>query len=102
MLRNYIKIAFRYMARDKAYSFINIVGLSVGVACCLLVAFIIAVPVSLYAINQWLENFAYKTPVNISTFILAGTSALLIAVVTVSFQSFKAASVNLVNSLRTE
>jgi putative ABC transport system permease protein len=67
-----------------------------------LIAFIIAVPVSLYGIHQWLENFAYKTPVNISIFILAGISALLIAVITVSFQSFKAASVNPVKSLRTE
>ena len=67
-----------------------------------LVAFIIAVPVSLYGIQQWLENFAYKTPINISIFILAGASALLIAVITVSFQSFKAASVNPVKSLRTE
>ena len=38
MLRNYIKIAFRNMSRDKVYSFINIIGLSVGVACCLLLA----------------------------------------------------------------
>jgi putative ABC transport system permease protein len=67
-----------------------------------LIAFIIAVPVSLYGIRQWLENFAYKTPINISIFILAGASALLIAVITVSFQSFKAASVNPVKSLRTE
>ena len=67
-----------------------------------LIAFIIAVPVSLYGIQQWLENFAYKTPVNISIFILAGASAFLIAVITVSFQSFKAASVNPVKSLRAE
>jgi len=67
-----------------------------------LIAFIIAVPVSLYGIHQWLENFAYKTPVNISIFILAGVSALLIAIITVTFQSFKAASVNPVKSLRTE
>src|SRR5688572_20059702 len=38
MLRNYIKIALRNMSRDKAYSFINIFGLSVGVTCCLLLA----------------------------------------------------------------
>jgi len=67
-----------------------------------LIAFIIAVPVSLYGIHQWLENFAYKTPVGISIFIIAGVCSLLIAVVTVSFQSFKAASVNPVKSLRTE
>lgn len=67
-----------------------------------LIAFIIAVPVSVYGIHQWLENFAYKTPVGISIFIIAGVCSLLIAVVTVSFQSFKAASVNPVKSLRTE
>jgi putative ABC transport system permease protein len=67
-----------------------------------LVAFAIAIPLSLYAINKWLENFAYKSPVGISIFIIAGVSALFIAIITVSFQSFKAASVNPVNSLRTE
>jgi putative ABC transport system permease protein len=67
-----------------------------------LVAFAIAVPLSLYAINKWLDNFAYKTSVGVSIFIIAGVSALLIAIITVSFQSFKAASVNPVNSLRTE
>jgi putative ABC transport system permease protein len=67
-----------------------------------LIAFAIAVPLSLYGINIWLESFAYKTPVNVSIFAIAGISALLIAVVTVSFQSFKAASVNPVNSLRAE
>jgi putative ABC transport system permease protein len=67
-----------------------------------MIAFIIAVPVSLYGIQQWLSSFAYKTPVGISIFIIAGLSALVIAVVTVSFQSFKAASVNPVKSLRTE
>lgn len=67
-----------------------------------LIAFAIAVPVSLYGINTWLESFAYKTPVNVSIFALAGITAILIAVITVSFQSFKAASVNPVKSLRAE
>ncbi|WP_276374962.1 ABC transporter permease [Chryseolinea sp. H1M3-3] len=66
------------------------------------IAFGIAVPLSLYGIHKWLENFAYKTPVSIWIFIVAGVSALLIAVLTISFQSFKAASVNPINSLRTE
>jgi putative ABC transport system permease protein len=66
------------------------------------IAFGIAVPLSLYGIHKWLENLAYKTPVSIWIFIVAGASALLIAVLTISFQSFKAASVNPINSLRTE
>ena len=67
-----------------------------------LLSFVISVPLSFYAINQWLENFAYKTPVGISVFIISGFVALLIAVATVCLQSFKAASVNPVKSLRSE
>ena len=67
-----------------------------------LIAFAIAVPISLYGIHQWLESFPYKTPVSLSVFVIAGFSALVIAVITVSFQSFKAASGNPVKSLRTE
>jgi putative ABC transport system permease protein len=67
-----------------------------------LVAFMLAIPLSLYGIHKWLENFAYKTPVSIFIFIIAGTVSLVIALATISFQSFKAASVNPVNSLRAE
>jgi len=67
-----------------------------------LIAFAIAVPLSLYGIYEWLENFAYKTPVSIFVFLFAGVAALVIAVLTISFQSFKAASVNPINSLRSE
>jgi putative ABC transport system permease protein len=66
------------------------------------VAFVIAVPLSLYAINSWLDGFAYKTPVSVFIFVIAGFSALFIAIVTVSYQSFKAASINPVKSLRME
>lgn len=67
-----------------------------------LIAFVIAVPLGWYAIHAWLENFAYKAPVGISIFAIAGISALAIAVFTVSFESLKAASANPVNALRNE
>ena len=67
-----------------------------------LIAFVIAVPLSLYGINTWLDGFAFKTPVGISVFLIAGISALVVALITVSFQSFKAASANPIQSLRTE
>lgn len=67
-----------------------------------LIAFLIAVPISWYAINEWLDNFAYKVPVGATVFVGAGLSALFIAVITVSFQSFKAATANPVQSLRNE
>jgi putative ABC transport system permease protein len=66
------------------------------------IAFVIAIPLSYYAITMWLENFAYKAPVSFSIFTIAGASALLIAVLTVSFESIHAASKNPVNALRNE
>ncbi|GAB4027680.1 ABC transporter permease [Spirosoma gilvum] len=67
-----------------------------------LIALIIATPLAWYAANRWLEDFAYRTTVDWWIFALAGTLAILIAFVTVSFQSIKAALVNPVKSLRSE
>ncbi|MFH6604416.1 ABC transporter permease [Maribacter algicola] len=65
-------------------------------------AFIIAVPVSWYVMNKWLEGFAYKTTMNWWIFAIAGITALTIAMLTVSWQSFKAAIANPVDALRDE
>jgi putative ABC transport system permease protein len=67
-----------------------------------LIAFVIATPVSWYAMNKWLESFAYKTDLSWWIFALAGLLALGIALLTVSFQSWKAATKNPVESLRYE
>jgi putative ABC transport system permease protein len=53
-------------------------------------------------LNQWLSSFAYRTEVSWWILALSGISALAIALVTVSFQSIRAASANPVNSLRSE
>jgi putative ABC transport system permease protein len=66
------------------------------------IAFIIASPLSWYFMNEWLENFAYRININGWVFVLAGLSAVLIALITVSFQAIKAAIANPVKSLRTE
>jgi putative ABC transport system permease protein len=65
-------------------------------------AFVIAVPISWYAMNQWLEGFAYRTSISWWIFALAGITALFIALLTVSWQSFRAAAANPVDSLRSE
>ncbi|WP_273568244.1 ABC transporter permease [Maribacter halichondriae] len=65
-------------------------------------AFIIAVPISWYAMNKWLEGFAYKTTMSWWIFALAGITALGIALLTVSWQSFRAAVANPVEALRDE
>ena len=67
-----------------------------------LIAFIISIPIAWYGITKWLEGFAYKIQVDAVTFVIAGTAALLIALLTVSFESVKAASSNPVNALRNE
>jgi len=67
-----------------------------------LIALVISVPTAWYAMTQWLKGFAYHIPISMTTFIYAGASALFIALITVSFESFKAASTNPVNSLRSE
>ena len=67
-----------------------------------LIAFIIATPVAYYAMNKWLENFAYKTTLSWWVFALAGFMALAIALLTVSWQSWKAATRNPVEALRYE
>jgi putative ABC transport system permease protein len=66
------------------------------------IAFVIAVPLAWYAMDKWLEGFAYKVSINMMVFVYAGGIALLIALLTVSFESIKAATVNPVKSLRNE
>jgi putative ABC transport system permease protein len=67
-----------------------------------LIAIIIATPISWYAMNRWLQGFAYKMEIQPWIFILAGFIALAIAGITISFQSIKSAVMNPVNSLRSE
>jgi len=66
------------------------------------IAFVIATPVAYYAMQKWLESFAYKTTLSWWIFALAGLLALGIALLTVAFQSWKAATKNPVESLRYE
>lgn len=66
------------------------------------IALLIASPVAWYTMNQWLQNFAYKINIEWWVFGLAGLLAMGIALVTVSFQSIKAALMNPVKSLRNE
>lgn len=62
----------------------------------------IAWPVAYYFMDRWLKNFAYRIDIGIWTFVLSGVLVLLIAIMTVSYQSIKAAVANPVDSLRYE
>jgi putative ABC transport system permease protein len=67
-----------------------------------IIACIIAIPVSYLAMNKWLQGFAYRIHVSWWIFLVAGIMAILIALITVSFQAIKAAVANPVDSLRSE
>ena len=67
-----------------------------------LIAFVVAAPVAWWGMNKWLQDFTYRTDISWWVFALAGVAALLIALITVSFQAIKAALANPVKSLRTE
>lgn len=67
-----------------------------------LIAIAIAVPVAFLATNKWLQDFTYRISVGWLTFIIAGLSAVVIAVLTVSFRAIRAAMANPVKSLRSE
>ena len=67
-----------------------------------IIAFVIATPIAYYAMHKWLENFAYKTELSWWIFALAGLLALGVALLTVSWQSWKAATRNPVEALRYE
>lgn len=67
-----------------------------------LIAIIVASPIAWYAMNHWLQNFAYRIKLTWWMFILTALLAITIALLTVSFQVIKAATVNPVNSLKSE
>jgi putative ABC transport system permease protein len=67
-----------------------------------MVAFVIAAPVSWMVMHKWLQDFAYRINISWRVFIAAGILALLVALMAISFQAIKAAIANPVKSLRTE
>ncbi len=79
-----------------------ILMLSNGFTRLVLISFVVAAPIAWWAMNQWLQNFAYRQPLDLGAFIWAGLLALGIAWLTVSYQSLKAAVANPVEALRYE
>jgi putative ABC transport system permease protein len=62
----------------------------------------IAIPLAWYYLHQWLQHYEYRAPISLWIFIVSGIGALVITLITVSFQAIKAALANPVKSLRTE
>jgi ABC-type antimicrobial peptide transport system permease subunit len=68
----------------------------------ILLAFLVAVPLSWMAMHKWLDNFAYRTEISWWIFVAAGAAMITIALLTLGFQTIKAALANPVKNLRTE
>jgi len=66
------------------------------------IAFVIATPLASYFMDKWLQNYAYRIDISWWIFLVGGVAAIIIALVTISFQAIKAAMANPVKSLRTE
>ncbi|MBO6585361.1 MAG: ABC transporter permease [Gracilimonas sp.] len=66
------------------------------------IGFVVGTPIAWYVMDQWLTNFAYRIDMNVAVFITVGLIAMIIAILTVSWQSIKAAVANPVDSLRSE
>jgi putative ABC transport system permease protein len=104
-------ITFTSQQRSKEISIRKVLGASVpGIVTLLskdflklvLIANVIAWPLAWWTVSKWLENFAYRIDLSPVLFICAGLAALLIALLTISFQAIKAALANPVKSLRNE
>jgi len=81
----------------------NIIGmLSRDFLKLVLIAVLVAFPLSWWMMSQWLQGFAYRIPISADVFLVSGGSVMLITILTISFQAIKAAVANPVKSLRTE
>lgn len=103
--------AFTTVQRTKEIGIRRVLGASLGNITLLVsgnflklvaIAILIAVPLSWWAANKWLQDFAFRIPVQLYVFVLAALVTMLIALCTVGFHSVKAAIANPIKSLRTE
>ncbi len=103
--------SFTAEQRSKEISIRKVMGATVGQLMVLLskdftklvvISFLIAIPFTWYAMNQWLQGFAYRIGFDAFAVLIAGVLSVTIAIFTISFQALKAAMGNPVNSLRSE
>ncbi|WP_299184897.1 ABC transporter permease [uncultured Aquimarina sp.] len=67
-----------------------------------IIALFISAPIAYYFMSQWLQKFSYRTDISWNIFLIAGSGALIITIITISLQAIKSVTANPVDSLRTE
>jgi putative ABC transport system permease protein len=80
------------ITRKLVFSFVKLV----------MIAFVLAVPAAYLLMREWLQQFAYRTTIDPGIFLQSGVIILMIAALTISWQSYKAAVADPVKSLRSE
>lgn len=88
MIKNYLKIAWRNLIKDRQFTLLNFVGLSVGLACTSL-------------IGLWVAD-AYRAPMGLEIFLFTALAAIGITLATIAFQAVRAARANPAGALRSE
>jgi len=103
--------AFTAQRRQKEIGIRKVIGASVNNIAIMLssdflklimIALLVATPVAWWAINQWLQRFAFRVDIGADTFLIASGSIILVTIVTISVQTIKASIANPVKSLRAE
>lgn len=104
-------ISFTVTQRTKEIGIRKVLGASVSNIVTMLstdfiklvvIGFLVAIPLAWFAMQQWLADFAYRVDIGVGVFVIAGASAIAIALLTVSWQAIKAATANPVDSLKSE
>ena len=90
MFKSLVKNAFRNITHKFGYSFINILGMTLGIAS------------ALFLMSDWLQNYVYRTEIGPLVFLWTVLLILLPTAITISYRSYKAATANPANSMRSE
>ncbi|WP_420387324.1 ABC transporter permease [Roseivirga sp.] len=94
------EVGIRKVLGASLYQLIYLMSREVSIL--ILISFVVASAVGWYGVNEWMQSFAYRPPMSITVFVLAGASALFIALLTMSYQSIKVATGNPAKALRSE